>query len=215
MPAKILIADDSSTIQKFIRMALSSYDISIFTSSNLAEARSVLSLEKLDALIIDSCLPGVGQPSEIMDLINDYSGLSTLVLVGSFEGSSTQDLSQTGLGHILRKPFEPKVLVESLALLVPELSEKTEPPSLEKATPVSTLNLDDVDLDVGLQESHAQSNQASASAEGAVTDDKLKLLVRETVAEYCDRHFKSIAKDVIKAEINLLLDEKARHAVDN
>lgn len=40
-------------------------------------------------------------------------------------------------------------------------------------------------------------------------------LVRETVEDYCARHFPQLAKQVISQEIRRLTDEKARHLVDN
>jgi hypothetical protein len=38
--------------------------------------------------------------------------------------------------------------------------------------------------------------------------------VRQAVEDYCDRHFRSLAIEVITAELRRLADEKARHLVD-
>jgi hypothetical protein len=40
-------------------------------------------------------------------------------------------------------------------------------------------------------------------------------LVRRVVEDYCDRHFKSLAREFIASELRRLADEKARHLVDN
>jgi hypothetical protein len=43
---------------------------------------------------------------------------------------------------------------------------------------------------------------------------QLPALVREAVEAYCERHFKSLAREVIAAELRRLADDKARHLVD-
>ena len=42
----------------------------------------------------------------------------------------------------------------------------------------------------------------------------LPSLVRDAVESYCERHFKSLAREVIATELRRLADEKARHLVD-
>ena len=40
-------------------------------------------------------------------------------------------------------------------------------------------------------------------------------LVRKIVQDYCERHFRSLAREFIASELRRLADEKARHIVDN
>jgi len=48
----------------------------------------------------------------------------------------------------------------------------------------------------------------------ALPDEKIVAAVRHAVEDYCARHFRSIAREVISAELKRLAEEKARHLVD-
>ncbi len=57
----------------------------------------------------------------------------------------------------------------------------------------------------------------SVDTEGSIAQivaQSLPNLVQEAVEDYCNRHFKSLAKEVITSELRRLADEKARHLVD-
>lgn len=58
------------------------------------------------------------------------------------------------------------------------------------------------------------SDSESGNLESTVSK-LLPALVREMLEDYCERHFKSLARDVIATELRRLADEKARHLVDN
>jgi hypothetical protein len=46
-------------------------------------------------------------------------------------------------------------------------------------------------------------------------DDQLPPLVRKAIEDYCERHFNTLAREVITNELRRLAEEKARHLVDN
>ena len=48
-----------------------------------------------------------------------------------------------------------------------------------------------------------------------ITMAQLPTWVRQAVEDYCERHFKSLAREVLTSELRRLADEKARHLVDN
>jgi hypothetical protein len=45
--------------------------------------------------------------------------------------------------------------------------------------------------------------------------EHLPELVHRAVTEYCQQHFKALAREIIAAELRRLADERARHLVDN
>ena len=98
------------------------------------------------------------------------------------------------------KPATGRFATTEIRQPAPAIKEPNPEPVKPEAAPFGSLRTQGMTYDNG------------ASAAGM--DDKLPELVRKAVEEYCDRHFKSLAKEVIASELRRLADEKARHLVD-
>src|SRR5271170_2763089 len=122
MAKKLLVADDSLTIQKVIRLALSGassgqgegYEIQTVSDGN--DAIQQISLFRPDAVLIDVSLPGKSA-FEVKRAINVHEDLDRVrfVLMSSAFEKVDEDQAKEVLFHArLTKPFDPAHLREIL-----------------------------------------------------------------------------------------------------
>ncbi len=224
MKSKVLIADDSTTIQKFVRMTLSKLDLDLFAVASLVEAKAVVQQDRPNVLIVDSCLPGVVGADQIKELRREAGNVPTIVLVGSFEGASTDELAAKGLDNIVRKPFEPPVLTNLLfALLEGAETVASVPTSLSQRpanTSIKSLEPDfsGIPLPGPLAEPAGESDAdliVKSQLESMLATKEGAKIFRKSIEDYCDRHFAALAREVIQQEVRRLIDDRSRHSVDN
>jgi len=356
MSHRILVADDSSTIQKVIKIALNRYGVEIIEASSFVEALGEVTKTNPNALIIDASLPGAHGADDFAKLKEQANGVPLLVLVGTYEKVDEGSFEERGLGRFLKKPFESSDIVNQVNEMLngalkgeqsapapasvtppppsmnqdrvpppppvvsasptindnyphaddgndgPSLNLSSEgmhnlkmpsapmrveaenrednPPSFSPAmnsnkkgmpafasspeeeepepqlsappplppppmanysqarrgeptspkAPEMTVNRDNPRFATteirppapAVKQKAQAQNQVPTLNEADVAEtienivnERLALLVREAVEDYCDRHFNSLAKEVIGSELRRLADEKARHLVDS
>ena len=214
MKAKVLIADDSTTIQKFIRMTLSKFDLSLYGTTSLTEAKAVVRQDKLDLMLIDSCLAGVKSAEEIIELQSAAGGVPVIVLVGSFEGTPAEELRAKGLEHIIRKPFDPAVLTDLVLKVLQGFDAEGSNAQVGSLShDLSGIPLPDTET--SLPRDDLEELIMKNEIESRMELDEITELVRNTVSQYCEKHFRAIAKEVIQSEIKSLIAEQERHSIDN
>src|SRR3954467_5102479 len=106
---KLLVADDSLTIQKVIRLALSNegYDIQAVSDGN--DAVQQISLFRPDVILIDVSLPGKSA-FEVKREVNEHADLEEVrfVLMSSaFEKVDEAQAEEVHFHGRLTKPFDP------------------------------------------------------------------------------------------------------------
>jgi CheY-like chemotaxis protein len=114
MSRRILVADDSSTIQKVIKIAFSRYPVEMSEAASYIEALSSLSGVRPDALILDASLPGAKGPGDFSKLAEDSGGVPVLLLVGTYETIDEAQFRAAGFHNFLRKPFDSNDLVSQV-----------------------------------------------------------------------------------------------------
>ncbi len=126
-PKKLLVADDSLTIQKVIRLALSAEGYEIQTVSDGAEAEEALSLFRPDILLIDVSLPKKSA-FELKDQMN-REGLNKSVhcvlMSSAYDTIDEKKVKALGFNARLTKPFDPAHLRQVIEDVVPSISTKT------------------------------------------------------------------------------------------
>jgi CheY-like chemotaxis protein len=222
MTTRILVADDSTTIQKVIRIAFSRYPVDLLAASTLLEAKSVIQLEPLDLVIMDSCLPGTKGPEDLKRFMDGSQGLPGVFLVGSFQGSDLSSLVQSGLREILKKPFESREIVDVVRSV---LGRPLEPSGSEEALPTLAAGISPSGgaeplkpASIAIDDSSSPVPPPPPSKLGipnGLSQEDLASVVKSAVYDYCSRHFEDCAKDVITTEIRRLMDQKARQLIDN
>ncbi len=288
MNRRILVADDSSTIQKVIKIALGRYQAEIIEASSYVEALAAVGRSAPDVLVMDASLPGAHSPADFARLSEQAGQTPVLLLVGTYESVDETQFRSAGFQHFLKKPFESTDIVAAIdKLTLGGLSQPTSeitvapgrqahatvvmdgafpglPPEAEDRMPELALDLPGgldipppppppaIKAEEGRRGRRAFSGPGEGSSGtlsgatdrprggsavppppmpkmgspgagvslslddvGADLEDKLPALVRAAVEDYCERHFKSLAREIIAGELRRLADEKARHLVDS
>ncbi len=320
MTCKILVVDDSTPIQKVIKIAFTKYAVEIFSAGSLNEALRECEKMRPDLIIADGSLPGVSTAGDFSRLMTKSQGAAMVMLMGSYDSVRESDLRAAGFDTIVKKPFDAIELLDACERMIPgklvssgstfsgkEISQVTPPPppppfppqraqasrsghttvppmevptfSLGEtpifATPaapappsnmhqtppsggpqipsflletpssdVSTPSIPKLDLtqkgrpafDSGNTHSNPQlsgdlpltaqiarhqnqiSTSAAASTGPVMSEDLLRRelpsLVNQAVENYCQLHFKAIAREVLTQELRRLAEEKAKFLVD-
>jgi CheY-like chemotaxis protein len=136
MVCRILVADDSSTIQKVIRIGLSSVPNDIRSVSSMTEAMRAVETAPVDLIIAGAGLPGVSTANDFIKLLEHAGRVPIIILIGSYDVVREADLRSAGIQHIMKKPFPPGDLTRIVAELAPNL--KMETPNLESPVKAPT-----------------------------------------------------------------------------
>jgi two-component system cell cycle response regulator len=128
---KLLVADDSLTIQKVIKLALSNEGYEIQTVSDGQDALQQISLFRPDVVLIDVSLPEK-TAFEVKREVDEQSdlGFTRFILMSSaYEKVDEAAYKALGFHGRLTKPFDPahlrKVLNETLEKALAERTERT------------------------------------------------------------------------------------------
>ncbi|MEW5807458.1 MAG: response regulator [Acidobacteriota bacterium] len=133
MKKKILVADDSITIQKVIEMAFMGGDYEVFCAGNGREALSKFNQYLPDIVLADTIMPemdGYTLCSTIKSMA-DFSHVPVLLLSGAFEPFDRDRAEMSGADGILTKPFESRFLIEKVEKILNPVMEEPAIPELE------------------------------------------------------------------------------------
>lgn len=105
---KLLLADDSITIQKVVNLTFADEGIDVITVSNGNEAMAKIAEFKPDLVLADVNMPGLNgyQICEILKQNEQTSQIPVILLVGSFETFDEAEAGRVGANDVLTKPFQ-------------------------------------------------------------------------------------------------------------
>lgn len=154
MSIKILLADDSITIQKVVSIIFGGDDYTLTVVDNGKTAIDKARELSPDVLLIDALMPGMSG-YEVCEVIRATPALATkpiLILTGSFEPFDEAKAKSCGADDFLAKPFESQQIVNKvkelydlgasratahpLTMPMPELSTIVAPSVILQETPV-------------------------------------------------------------------------------
>src|SRR3954467_12761408 len=122
MPGKkLLVADDSLTIQKVIRLALSNEGYEIQAVSDGNDALQQISLFRPDVVLIDVSLPGktAFEVKREINQLDDLEEVRFVLMSSAFEKVDEVQATEVNFHGQLTKPFDPahlrQILIEVLA----------------------------------------------------------------------------------------------------
>jgi CheY-like chemotaxis protein len=137
MGKKILLADDSITIQKVIELTFSDEDFEVVTVGN-----GRLAVEKVQDVRPDLVLCDIIMPEkdgyEVCDFIKKTPSLAhipVLLLTGAFEPFDQDRATRVGCDGFLAKPFEPQTLIAKVKDLLNQAATRTMSPPRGVAMP--------------------------------------------------------------------------------
>jgi len=137
---KLLIADDSVTIQKVIKLTFTEEGYEVFTAPDGESAMSLLRAERPDIVLADVNMPGPDGYEICRAIRSDVSGHFTpvVLLAGSFEPFDEQMASAVGASASVTKPFQS---IRQLVHQVNELVNSRD--SMEREGSVESIRGDD------------------------------------------------------------------------
>jgi len=113
MGKKILLADDSITIQKVIELTFSDEDFDVVTVGNGRLAIDKVQEVRPDIVLCDIIMPEK-DGYEVCEFVKKHPALShvpVLLLTGAFEPFDQERAARVGCDGFLAKPFEPQTLI--------------------------------------------------------------------------------------------------------
>src|ERR1041385_7085842 len=113
MANRILLADDSITIQKVVNLTFTDEGIDVVTVGNGELALKKLREGSFDLVLADIFMPG-RNGYEVCEFIKSQPNLNhmpVILLVGAFEPFDRSEASRVRADGHLTKPFESRVLV--------------------------------------------------------------------------------------------------------
>lgn len=116
MPPKILLADDSITIQKIVHQTFENQPIELISVGN-GEAAVRKAMEIHPQLVLaDIFMPGKNG-YEVCDFIkqqSDLTAIPVILLVGAFEPFDEKEAARVHADDHLKKPFDPQMLLRAV-----------------------------------------------------------------------------------------------------
>ncbi len=116
MSRKLLLADDSITIQKVVELVLSEEDFQIKAVNNGNDALSQVEVFNPDVVLADIEMPGVNG-YQLCDKIKKNSAtahISVMLLAGAFEPLDEDLAKNVGADDYIVKPFESQELISKI-----------------------------------------------------------------------------------------------------
>ncbi|HEY0511387.1 MAG TPA: response regulator [Thermoanaerobaculia bacterium] len=118
MKRRILLADDSVTIQKVIELTFMDEDYEVRAVSNGDEAVALLSELNPDFVIADVHMPGANGYEVCRRTKQLKPGIPVLLLVGTFEPFDEAQARAVGADSFLKKPFDSQELLQRVEELI-------------------------------------------------------------------------------------------------
>ena len=148
MGHKLLLADDSITIQKVVGIIFfgEAYALTVVGNGSdaLLRAREVLP----DIMLIDTLMPEKNGYEVCREVRKDplLSGIPILLLTGVFEPFDEQKARESGADDFISKPFESQVLIDKVKELIAVGAARraaSPPPPLPEITPAAEIPEDE------------------------------------------------------------------------
>jgi CheY-like chemotaxis protein len=139
MGKKILLADDSITIQKVIELTFSDEDFEVVTVGNGRLAVDRIAEVRPDVVLCDIIMPEK-DGYEVCDYIKKNPSLShipVLLLTGAFEPFDQERANRVGCDGFLAKPFEPQTLIAKVKDLLAKAGAARSTTSAFRAVPAT------------------------------------------------------------------------------
>jgi CheY-like chemotaxis protein len=134
MRKRILLADDSITIQKVVELTFSDGDYEVVAVNNGAKAIQKIAEMKPDVILSDIIMPEKNG-YEVCEFVKShpvYRGIPVILLTGTFEPFDPDRADKAGCDAVVTKPFESQSLIQKVEELI-EQSQAGRPPEAAPA----------------------------------------------------------------------------------
>lgn len=120
MAKRLLLADDSITIQKVVELVLAEEDFEIKSVNNGDEALAAISSFKPDIMLVDIVMPKINgyQLCEKIKSNPETKDMPVILLAGAFEPLDEELAKNVGADDHIVKPFESQELVSKINAVI-------------------------------------------------------------------------------------------------
>src|SRR5229473_2318202 len=120
MPKKILLSDDSITIQKVVDLTFSDGDYEVTAVNNGAKAIQKLSEMRPDIILSDIIMPEKNgyEVCEYVKSHPEFRTIPVILLTGTFEPFDPDRADKAGCDAVVTKPFESQSLIHKVEELI-------------------------------------------------------------------------------------------------
>lgn len=142
MPKKILLADDSITIQKVVELTFSDGDYEVIATNNGNKAIQKLAEIRPDIILSDIIMPEKNgyELCEYIKSHPDYRHIPVVLLTGTFEPFDPDRAEKAGCDAVITKPFESQSLIHKVEELIEQSSAATTGARETATAPVAALS---------------------------------------------------------------------------
>ncbi|HET9480517.1 MAG TPA: response regulator [Candidatus Polarisedimenticolia bacterium] len=230
MKKRILVADDSITIQKVVELTFPEGEYDVVCAGNGAAARQRIEEAAPDIALLDVIMPGASGYEICAHIRGNASTawMPVLLLAGTFEAYDERKAAEVGADGSLRKPFESRALVARVEELLaarprPGIPAASQRPVAERAaaaappTPASqTVRMRVAEPSPPPQAPPARAHAMSPepSLPGAVPRDVVEKAVREAVAGVSEKIIREVAWEVIPDLAEAIIRRRIREIED-
>jgi CheY-like chemotaxis protein len=191
---KLLLADDSITIQKVVALTFADEGVEVLSVSNGRDAIDQVAQFQPDIALVDVFMPQVNgyEVCEYIKQNDQLRHIPVMLLVGSFEPFDEAEARRVGADDTLTKPFQSiRNLIDKVGSLVsarpaeeqiptaelPDIEEaRHEPePELLSEAEINIVTADTQPLPIEMRHMVETSAARTASAEGAVPETQTKV----------------------------------------
>jgi CheY-like chemotaxis protein len=137
MPKKILLADDSITIQKVVELTFSDGDYEVIAVNNGARAIDKLGEMRPDIILSDIIMPEKNG-YEVCEYVKSQPALRSIpviLLTGTFEPFDPDRAEKAGCDAVVTKPFESQNLIHKVEELIAASAQQAAAPEPEVEAP--------------------------------------------------------------------------------
>lgn len=131
---KLLLADDSITIQKIVALTFADAGIDVIAVSNGTDAINQLRDDIPDVILADIFMPGLSgyEVCEYVKRKESLKHIPVMLLVGSFEPFDEAEARRVGADDILTKPFQSiRTLMDKVGALLSRTPAEADPTPLD------------------------------------------------------------------------------------
>lgn len=155
MPKRILLADDSITIQKVVELTFSDGDYEVIATNNGTKAIQRLAEVKPDIVLSDIIMPEKNgyEVCEYVKSHPEFRHIPVILLTGTFEPFDPDRAEKAGCDAVVTKPFESQSLIHKVEELIQQSRNSAAPPPMfEPSQSVGTMPTEGVFADHGFGE---------------------------------------------------------------
>ena len=137
MPHNLLLADDSVTIQRVIKLTFADEDVDVVAVGDGDQAVAAIEKAPPDIVLADIAMPGRSgyDVAQHIRTTPRLAHIPVVLLTGAFEPVDEARALEVGCDGVLAKPFEPEVVVNRVRELLLRGHTVTPPPAVAPPAP--------------------------------------------------------------------------------